>query len=248
MTIHTETNNSDRLEYIDWAKGVMILLVIVGHIGDFYFEKASYMSLRIFIYSFHVPLFFLLSGYVMGITQQRLKAQSFKKWLWHKVQTLLIPFIVWGLFVYRFIDPICTSPLDLEALRQLVLNPDHGGAWFLISLFCIQFVCYPIFRYERVYAWLVPIAFVIVGLLLGGSFFYCNPHHYICFLAGYIFYKHQDYVYRTDVATAALLCFIIAEKVYPHPVLCTLSASTALLFVCRRISNVGGVIFVSRKI
>lgn len=45
----------ERLHYMDMAKGVGILCVIVGHLGS---QKISNV-----IYSFHMPLFFLISGY-----------------------------------------------------------------------------------------------------------------------------------------------------------------------------------------
>mgnify|MGYP002623631565 CR=1 FL=1 len=232
-----------RLEYVDYAKGVMILLVVVGHICQYYFGRGKYEPMYGFIYSFHMPLFFLLSGYVVGVTQKRIQSQTFRKWLGHKVQTLLVPFAVWGLFIYRFIDPVGSAPLDIEALRLLVVSPDNNGAWFLISLFCIQVVCYPVFRYDKPWAWAVPIMFVVAGTVLGGSFFYCNPYHYASFLAGYLFFKYKDWILRDDVATTALLLFVTAEILHPNPLPCTLTAGVALLYMCYRASlNGGGVI------
>ncbi|MCD7778938.1 MAG: acyltransferase family protein [Clostridiales bacterium] len=46
-----------RLEEIDIAKGIGIILVILGHAGN--------IPGKTFIYSFHMPLFFILSGMVM---------------------------------------------------------------------------------------------------------------------------------------------------------------------------------------
>lgn len=43
--------------YIDIAKGIGMLLVIYGHLA----ERSDF--LRIIIYSFHMPLFFIISGY-----------------------------------------------------------------------------------------------------------------------------------------------------------------------------------------
>lgn len=238
---------SERLEYIDWAKGGMILLVIVGHICQYYFSREKDEPLFRFIYSFHMPLFFLLSGYVLGVTQKKLQSQPIRKWLWHKTQTLLIPFVFWGLFVYRFIDPIRFTPFNFDSLRLLVEKPDNNdGAWFLISLFCIQVVCYPVFRYNKVWAWFVPLTFLIGGTLLGGSFFYCNTHHYLSFLAGFLLFKYQHLFFRADVATAALLCFVVAECFHPHPLLCTLSAGIVLLYTCKAVSFRGG--WLSRKL
>ena len=51
-----------RIEYLDIAKGIGILLVVLGH-NDF--EVISLFMQRL-IYSFHMPLFFFLSGYFIN--------------------------------------------------------------------------------------------------------------------------------------------------------------------------------------
>ena len=49
---------SERYTWIDCIKGIGIFLVVLGHI-----YKDNYIGL--WIYSFHMPLFFMLSGYLM---------------------------------------------------------------------------------------------------------------------------------------------------------------------------------------
>ena len=49
---------TDRIEWIDIAKGFGILLVILGHTIAYDCSHIVYNS----IYSFHMPLFFFLSG------------------------------------------------------------------------------------------------------------------------------------------------------------------------------------------
>jgi polysaccharide biosynthesis protein PslL len=53
---------SRRIEYLDIARGIGILLVVLGH-NDF--EVISLFSRQV-IYSFHIPLFFFLSGYFIN--------------------------------------------------------------------------------------------------------------------------------------------------------------------------------------
>lgn len=50
----------ERIDYIDIIKGIGILLMVIGHS---YSEFIPY-TLKILIYGFHMPLFFILSGYV----------------------------------------------------------------------------------------------------------------------------------------------------------------------------------------
>ena len=52
-----------RLDYIDEIRGIAILLVVVGHIIQFNGISKN-NSVFEFIYSFHMPLFFAISGYI----------------------------------------------------------------------------------------------------------------------------------------------------------------------------------------
>ena len=54
-----KNTNKTRIEWIDFAKGVTILLVIVGHTVQ---QGKNGSVLRALITSFHMPLFFILSG------------------------------------------------------------------------------------------------------------------------------------------------------------------------------------------
>lgn len=52
-----------RINYIDRMKGLAILLVVLGHVYSFVMGAES-SEVNRFIYSFHMPLFMALSGYV----------------------------------------------------------------------------------------------------------------------------------------------------------------------------------------
>ena len=49
---------SNRIDFIDIAKGIGMFLVIVGHVETYDFINRM-------IYSFHMPLFFVLSGFFL---------------------------------------------------------------------------------------------------------------------------------------------------------------------------------------
>ena len=59
---------SKHLNWVDYAKGLGIILVVYGHISEGVFNagmtmnRSLYTTIDTIIYSFHMPLFFLLSG------------------------------------------------------------------------------------------------------------------------------------------------------------------------------------------
>lgn len=92
----------DRLSYIDTAKGLGMLLVLWAHIMLGGWTNS-------FIYAFHMPLFFFLSGMMF----RREKYRGFKQFFVKRVKTLLIPYvfysfaswIVWALYVMIAKEP-----------------------------------------------------------------------------------------------------------------------------------------------
>lgn len=50
---------TQRVHYIDTLKGVLIILVVLGHCGT-----ALSTNMLSSIYAFHMPLFILISGYL----------------------------------------------------------------------------------------------------------------------------------------------------------------------------------------
>lgn len=85
-------SNKERVEWIDCAKGIAIILVIIGHTVS-YGKYGS--NLRGMIFSFHMPLFFILSCTTFKCSND-LKQYKFK--VQHASKHLIIPVaVVFGL-------------------------------------------------------------------------------------------------------------------------------------------------------
>ena len=119
-----------RLALVDVVRGLAILLVVFGH--SIVSSDTNYLSNFSFniIYSFHMPLFFTVSGYLLKVPKDRLK------WIKNKAIYLLVPHIVINLIAY-FI-PTCAlangSNSYLSWLEKAFLY--NQGEWFLWTLFC----------------------------------------------------------------------------------------------------------------
>ena len=61
-----EPVSSGRLRYVDIAKGIAIIAVIVGHVAMSYSSKSAFAwRVEAACFTFHMPLFFMLSGYFL---------------------------------------------------------------------------------------------------------------------------------------------------------------------------------------
>lgn len=86
--------------FIDILKAVLIILVVIGHCIQFgsgkgYLNSTSFFNnkLFIFIYSFHMPAFMIISGYLFGLSKKTNAINVIK----NKINHLLIPIFTWAI-------------------------------------------------------------------------------------------------------------------------------------------------------
>lgn len=163
--------STGRLERMDIARGVGILLVVLGH--NSVCAKGTFAYPLIF--SFHIPLFFFLSGFFHK-RRDRLSSDMHLR-----ARRLLIPYFLTGfLFIlYKILqNPPGFYSRDLwQLLSGMAWGTGGSGTpmsflywppvWFLTSLFITQ-VCFSFLqpRLEK-QPWLVRVGIFTVVLLLG---------------------------------------------------------------------------------
>ena len=122
---------------MDVMKGLAILLVVLGHAIQKNIPSFQMNYLFSFIYSFHMPLFFVVSGYLMYLTLQSNRL----KWAQNKAFYLLVPHVVFNVLYYFacrtgltiFDNVTLTDSLFQWLKASLFVN---SGEWFLWVLFC----------------------------------------------------------------------------------------------------------------
>ena len=143
-----------RIEALDIAKGIGIILVIIGHMSSSY--------LRDWIYSFHMPLFFIISGICFNTE----KYPSFLPLLKQRVRTLAIPTIALYFIVLLLETLTGIKGFDLQ---QQLKGVHPGVLWFLITLLFSELLYFPLSKLT--FLWRIPILFVLVST---GVFFARN--------------------------------------------------------------------------
>ena len=145
-----------RIEYIDIYRAIGILCMVAGHVnfGPIF---------GIFIHAFHMPMFYIASGYFF---RSNIK---FKDYIKKKVKTLIVPYIIFG-FVFYVIQLLMNSNgWYLTELKNLLFYPNEGVAiagalWFLISLFIVDIFMYFIEKIKNKY---IKLGMVIILSLIG---------------------------------------------------------------------------------
>lgn len=142
MIVRSQDQIAGRNYYLDFVKGFAILLVEIGHSiqygsgAEFLISEAFFSDwLFRFIYSFHMPLFMLVSGYVFYWSISR------RKWylaLQKQFKGLVIPIVCWvlsyRLYLQVFDTVIRGNPFSWNWVIGL-LNEIVCGHWFLWATF-----------------------------------------------------------------------------------------------------------------
>ncbi len=122
-----------RIAYLDVARGIGMILVVMGHI-DFISEP-----LRDYITSFHMPLFLMVSGILLYVTKT--EERSLREVARSKVGTILLPYFIFsaGALLFELVRAL-VKDLDMtgELLRrgfQTLCLQGFSTFWFLPTLF-----------------------------------------------------------------------------------------------------------------
>lgn len=155
------TLNNARYAWIDIARGIAMLLIVCGHYAPK--ELMFFLPLKWLVFcvmSFHVPVFFILSGYVMRANG------SFSEFLVKRLKYLIAP---WLLFVIiGAVLKLASGEIEAASLVSTFLygNLATPAAWFIPVLFVAQILCFFIAKAALRLSVLLQIAFLAAAALV----------------------------------------------------------------------------------
>lgn len=135
----------NRYTEIDIARGIGIFFVVLGHsIKQTQIQAAWIRILTYIIYSFHMPLFFCLSGFVSAKILRMHKHERIQ-YVSSRARRLLIPYFTIGLIyipVKLKLSEAAVKPFAVSDIWKILIgqNPDVS-LWFLYILFLIELIC-----------------------------------------------------------------------------------------------------------
>ncbi len=162
----------ERIVWIDYARGVGIILVVLGHvIRGLRIEKVGptllyYDRLDDLIYSFHMPLFFFLAGLVFG---PRI-GTSPRDFVRSTVIGLIVPYILWSFAFVMIQDSVRYEVNHAYDVSELVWMWRYPIAhlWFLYALFFARVVSYVVARLFGATGLMIAAAIWMIAFLSGG--------------------------------------------------------------------------------
>lgn len=155
-----------RYYFLDIAKGIAIISIIIGHLGVWGINRV--------VFTFHVPLFFLISGFFVN------EKTSFKQFVYKRFKSLIIPYLITCLFVILFACALEMykngwSNVLPVAKRWIIASlygagdtyniPEGVGAigaiWFLLAMFWASIVLRLIIKYNHYFTFVFVITYFL---------------------------------------------------------------------------------------
>ena len=141
---------------IDVLYTIGFLLVLIGHSHSSNWSKFNGTILErviLFIYTFHMPLFFFIAGFLFQ-NSDRINREGYRKWIKEKAFRLLTPYFFWSLlaaFPKYYIENKTFSGV-MKSVGSVFINPRDsvwGHFWYLPVLFFTYAIFGVLNRYKK---------------------------------------------------------------------------------------------------
>jgi len=186
---------------IDIIKGLLIFLVVIGHV---LLGSLKENIIRYVIYSFHMPIFLFISGYL--VNTKALKESSlvllFKKYLFR----LIIPWVI-AVFVYSLIE----NRQDIFHNIFRIFYRPYYHLWYVPSIlafvFSVFFLMKIKIKIELVLILFIPLTYILNYIyvspgvnkyihseLISILSYLFRPQYYLYFVLGIFIKKHLNVI------------------------------------------------------
>lgn len=230
-----------RIEFVDRLKGFAILLVVFGHVAERYLEFDLYPEYSVFysilykvVYSFHMPLFMMISGYLFSysyvssdffLSEKRAKAH----WI-----DLALVYLAMSVIAYVFklmFSKVVLVSIEPLSLALIAIKP-IGYLWYLHTLLIVYAVtAYVVKKHINYRLWMaISIVLCLISTFVGGQFFFARTiglvfRYELFFFVGYLLEKMPDcFLFRKKMVFTSfgvalmLLLFAINQSSRPDQI------------------------------
>lgn len=219
----------ERNIFLDVLKAISIILVVVGHCIQYgsgmeyltyggFFYNPTYK----FIYSFHMPLFMLISGYLFSCSS---KNKTVKELIIKKVKQLIIPLFCWSFVtlivaLFKIWVGVSSQSITFMWIIGMITSGFWGGPWFLWALWwssIIVIIGKKLFKNNILFYMLIcAVCFVIPDINNTAVLKFMFPF----FLIAYLFNEYdlktklKDIYMHRAFGFSCLILFVLLLKFY----------------------------------
>lgn len=223
-----------RISWLDIARGIGIVLVVLGHVmtTPIRYSNAYAMTIYNTVYYFHMPLLLFVSGVAFESCADRYMKTDTPKYIGKKITKLIIPYLSYSFLVYLIFTFVNVFPYTTKYLQ----NTEYGfisfgdwivglvsgkniyciHLWYIYSLFLLSILSFLLLKITKhYYKYIV----LIIALLLylfksqihnsGIDIFWKTAYFAIWFSFG-LFYKADASIKKDAVwgSVGFILCII----------------------------------------
>lgn len=219
MDTSITTLNSKRIEYLDFAKGLCMIAIILGHLGE--------PGINRIVYTFHLPVFFIISGYFFDPNK------SFGETVSKKLRSLIWPYYFAGFLIVLFsvVSNAIFLHADIGTIKDdilywsvatvfgvgttvsdsLLFMPPIGMTWFLWATFWGYILLWWLMKLPVIpRVILISAVFVLASITVGKGWFLplsiqpgCSAVLYM--YIGFLWKKNKDRLIALPMTIKVLL-------------------------------------------
>ncbi|MGA9187382.1 MAG: acyltransferase family protein [Methanosarcina sp.] len=191
-------NTNQRDPFLDIIKGITIFLVVFGHCiqygsGTEFLSNGSFFYNVIFkiIYSFHMPLFMLVSGYLFYYS---IKKHSIKELLFSRITLLIVPIFAWnGLYyIAHWLFNINNITISTEMISYL--KSSFTVIWFLWAIFYCSMAVIIVNKFFKDNIIIYILGFVATFIIPDSLGLNLYKFMYPYFVTAYLYNKNQNVI------------------------------------------------------
>lgn len=161
----------ERVKYIDTTKGYLMLLVIIGHVLIVLnpnYDTIYFTVPQAFIYTFHMPAFFILHGIIFDMNKWR--CQSLKVFVLRRLQTLIVPYCFFEVIGIICRKLVFNQPFRIGFYNLVTLRCNIGADWFLPAMFLGGLLFWTYVKYPNwIYAMLSTGVCFLLPMVMGNN-------------------------------------------------------------------------------
>jgi fucose 4-O-acetylase-like acetyltransferase len=216
--IRSEKNKN----FIDFMKGFAIFLVVLGHTIQINYTNFDDEFLFKFIYSFHMPIFILISGYLASKSLST-SGCNVEKCIFQKAFFLLVPYFTWYFVGFILAGTFSFSTI-FDNLKLLIEDVDRG-LWFLYVLFLLYCTLYISSKLK--YKYIVLMIFILIIPMNKIFGMHLLKWYLIFFVMGMLIFDLRDFrifivsnkivdskIFKYSISILFIISLFFWERVY----------------------------------